>query len=237
MKVSVIVPTYNEERLLPRCLESLVAQPPGVSCEIIVTDGGSSDSTLRVAERYTQLLIRRDRPNLAQQLNAAAAAATGDTLLFLHADTTLPANALPHLAALPQDIVGGAFTMQVSGDRTFYRVLSWGGNAFCRLTRIYFGDRGMFVRARVFQQMDGFADLPIMTDVDFSKRLRRHGKTVLLPGPLRSSGRKFDHERPWRTLYLIFYALMAFELGVDPQRIKAKYYGAKRGEPGGSRSG
>jgi len=229
MKVSVIIPTYNEERLLPLCLESLVAQPEAGSCEIIVADGGSSDSTLRVARRYTRLIVNSKRPNLAEQLNAAAALATGRMLLFLHADTTLPANALGRLAALPQSIVGGAFTMVVTGDRPFYRILSWGGDLFCRLTRVYFGDRGIFVRARVFRQMGGFADLPIMTDVEFSKRLRRHGRTVLLPGPVRSSGRKFDHEGPWRTLSLIFYALIAFELGVDPQRIRSKYYGAKRG--------
>ena len=86
--------------------------------------------------------------------------------------------------------------MEVAGHRPFYRLLSWGGNLYCRLTGTYFGDRGIFVRTAVFKELGGFADLPIMTDVDFSRRPKNRGRTVLLPGPILSSSRKFDKEIP-----------------------------------------
>ena len=223
--ISIIVPTHNEEMLLPSCLDRVFCQK-GVY-QVIISDGGSTDRTLEIARRYTDLVVARERPNLAKQLNAGAALATGNILLFLHADSLLPSDSVVRLEALPARVAGGAFTMEVAGHRPFYRLLSWGGNLYCRLTGTYFGDRGIFVRSAVFQKMGGFADLPIMTDVEFSRRLKNWGRTVLLPGPILSSSRKFDRENPWRTLSLIIYALIAFRLKVDPVKIKEKYYGKK----------
>ena len=223
--ISVIVPTYNEEKLLPRCLESIVNQQK--ECQLIVVDGASEDNTLQVARHYADRVIILNKPNLAKQLNAGAEAASGDILLFLHADSFLFPGCLSRLECLPEKIVGGAFTMRLAENRFFFRILSLGGNVFCRFTGIYFGDRGIFVRAAILNQTGGFAELP-MTDVDFSQRLKGQGKTVLLPGPVISSSRKFEKESPWRSLYLIFYALIAFKLKVDPVKIKETYYGEKQ---------
>ncbi len=223
--ISVIVPTCNEEQLLPGCLDSVSSQ--GVDCQLIVSDGGSTDDTLKIGRRYTDLVITRARPNLAKQLNAGASLASGHILLFLHADSRLFSGCLARLECLPEKIVGGAFTMQLGGNRLFYRLLALGGNMYCRFSRTYFGDRGIFVRTRVFNQMGGYAELPIMSDVEFSRRLKSQGKTVLLPGQFISSSRKFEQERAWRSLYLIFYALIAFRLKVDPAKIKNMYYGKK----------
>lgn len=220
--ISIIVPTCNEEMLLPSCLDRVFSQKG--EYQVIISDGGSTDRTLEIARRYTGLVVARERPNLAGQLNAGAALAAGNILLFLHADSLLPSGSVARLEALPDRVAGGAFTMEVTGHRPFYRLLSWGGNLYCRLTGTYFGDRGIFVRSAVFQEMGGFADLPIMTDVEFSRRLKDWGRTVLLPGPIMSSSRKFDRENPWRTLYLIIYALIAFRLKVDPVKIKERYY-------------
>jgi rSAM/selenodomain-associated transferase 2 len=220
--ISVIVPTYNEEQFLPICLDSVRQQKQ--RCELIITDGGSSDGTIEIARLYTDLIVRNERADLASQLNAGAAAAHGDILLFLHADSRLTADCLLRLSSLPGDVIGGAYSMQVEGKRFFYRILSVGGNIYCRLTGTFFGDRGIFVRRDAFLKLGGYRKLPIMTDVDFSHRLREVGKTKMLPGPLITSGRKFDKEKPWRTLYLIMYALVAFSLRVDLQRVKDKYY-------------
>ena len=224
-KISVIVPTHNEETQLPDCLESVLSGQADL--ELVVVDGASEDDTLQVARRYTGNIIALERGDLSAQLNAGAAAATGDILLFLHADSRLTPGALGRLKDIPWDIVGGAFTMQLEGSRFFYRLLSLGGNLYCHLTGTYFGDRGIFARTSAFRKLGGFADLPIMADVDFSRRLRSLGKTVLLKGPVVNSSRKFDQESPWRTLYLIVYALLAYRFKVDPEKIKEKYYSSR----------
>jgi len=223
--ISVIVPTHNEEKLLPSCLESVVTQQG--KYQLIVSDGASTDNTLQTARRYTNLVVTLNRPDLAGQLNAGAAAASGNKLLFLHADSFLSPGCISRLERLPANFVGGSFTMQVEGRRFFYRLFSLGGNLYCRLSGTHFGDRGIFVRTGVFKELGGFARLPIMTDVDFSQRLKSKGKTALLKGPVISSSRKFEKESAWRSLYLIFYALIAFKLNVDPLIIKEKYYSKK----------
>ncbi len=216
--ISVIVPTHNEEALLPACLESITCQQ--ADKEIIVVDGASNDRTLKLARSCADKVISLDKAGLPAQLNADANQARGEILLFLHADCRLAPGSLDRLKALSPRIVGGAFTMQLDGKKIHYRVLSLGGNIYCRFTGTYFGDRGMFVRASVFRDLGGFAALPIMADVDFSHRLRGAGKRLLLKGPVISSTRKFDDESPWRNLYLIIYALLAFRFRVDPGRIK-----------------
>ena len=220
--ISVIVPAQNEEKLLPACLESIACQQADL--EVIVVDGGSTDRSVQIARRYANKVIVLDKADLPAQLNTGAAQAKGEILLFLHADCRLTPGCLDRLQSIPAHVVGGAFTMQLDGKRFYYRLLSLGGNIYCRLTGTYFGDRCMFVRAPVFRELGGFASMPIMADVDFSHRLKRAGKSVLLKGPVISSSRKFDREGPLRNLYLIFYALLAFRFGVDPGKIKEKYY-------------
>ncbi len=224
--ISVIVPAQNEEKLLPACLESIVCHQADL--EVIVVDGGSTDRTVQIARRYTDKVIVLDKADLPAQLNAGAAQAKGEIFLFLHADCRLAPGCLDRLPSIPPRVVGGAFTMQLDGDRLHYRLLSLGGNIYCRLTGTYFGDRGMFVRAPVFYKLGGFASMPIMADVDFSRRLKRAGKSTMLKGPVISSSRKFDREGSLRNLYLIIYALVAFRFGVNPDEIKEKYYHQKK---------
>jgi len=223
--ISVIVPTHNEEDLLPECLESVLNERADL--QLVIVDGASSDKTLQVARRYTGEVISLAKADLSAQLNTGAAAADGDILLFLHADSRLTPGLLSRLMEMPEDVIGGAFTMQLEGSRLFYRLLSLGGNLYCRLTGTYFGDRAIFVRTSAFRELGGFMPLPIMADVDFSRRLRTMGKTALLKGPVINSSRKFDHESPWRTLYLIIFALLAYRLNIDPEKIKEKYYSSR----------
>lgn len=220
--ISVIVPTRNEEELLPRCLESVLSEKEEI--ELIVVDGNSSDRSLEVARSYTDQVLALKNSDLAAQLNAGADIAGGDTLLFLHADSSLRPGAIAQLKKISAKVVGGAFRMQLDDNRFFYRLLSLGGNLYCRFTGTYFGDRGIFVRSSIFKKIGGFSPLPIMADVEFSRRLKSYGKTVLLEGPVISSSRKFDREGALHTLYLIIYALVAYRLGVSPECIKEKYY-------------
>lgn len=225
MKISVIIPTYNEENYLARCIESVRAQ--NYPAEIIVSDGGSEDSTLAIAQNFSATLIAIGEKNLGKQLNTAAVIAKGEVILFLHADSLLTTGIFKQIVlCLKQaEYIGGAFKMKLSGEQIFYRILEAGGDLYCRLTNTYFGDRGIFIRTSAFRQMGGFKELPIMTDVEFSRRMNSVGKTAFLPGPVISSSRKFDYEGPLHTLYKILWALTAYRLGYPPEQIREKYYG------------
>lgn len=227
MKISVIIPAYNEESCLSHCIESIRAQ--NHPAEIIVTDGGSEDSTRNLARRLSVKVIDIGKKNLGLQLNRAAAIAKGETLLFLHADSLLTAGIFKQIESyLKQDeYIGGAFRMKLTGKRSFYRFLEAGGDFYCRMTKSYFGDRGIFIRPSAFKQMEGFRELAIMTDVEFSRRMNCIGKTAFLPGPIISSSRKFDSEGSVNTLSKILWALLAYRLGYPPEKIRGKYYGGK----------
>jgi uncharacterized protein len=227
VKISVIIPTYNEESCLAHCIESVRAQ--NCPTEIIVTDGGSEDNTRAMAHKLSVKVIENGEKNLGLQLNRAATVAKGETLLFLHADSLLTAGIFEQVeSCLKQtELIGGAFRMKLAGKRSFYRFLEAGGDLYCRLTKTYFGDRGIFIRASAFKQMGGFKELAIMTDVEFSRRMNRTGKTAFLPGPIISSSRKFDSEGSINTLVKILWALLAYRLGCPPEKIRDTYYGNK----------
>jgi len=227
MKISVIIPAYNEESCLAHCIESVRTQ--NHPAEIIVTDGGSEDSTITMARKLSAEVIEIGERNLGKQLNRAAAIAKGEILLFLHADSMLASGIFEQIeASLNQkEYIGGAFRMKLTGKRAFYRFLEAGGDLYCRMTKTYFGDRGIFIRASVFKQMEGFGELAIMADVEFSRRMNSLGKTVFLPGPIISSSRKFDNEGSMNTLFKISWALLAYRLGYPPEKISEKYYGCK----------
>ncbi len=225
MEISVIIPTYNEENYLLCCIESIRAQNHPV--EIIVSDGGSEDGTLAIAHRDSEKVVVVDEKNLGKQLNTAAAIAKGESLLFLHADSLLTAGIFEQIeSSLKQaENIGGAFKMKLTGKRNFYRILEAGGDLYCRLAKTYFGDRGIFIQTSAFKQLGGFKELPIMADVEFSRRMNSIGKTAFLPGPLITSSRKFDDEGIFRVLYKIFWALLAYRLGYPLEKIREKYYG------------
>jgi rSAM/selenodomain-associated transferase 2 len=227
MKISVIIPAYNEESCLAHCIESVRSQ--NHPAEIIVTDGGSEDSTRTMARNLSVKVIDIGERNLGKQLNKAAAIAKGEIILFLHADSLLTSGIFEQIeASLNQkEYIGGAFRMKLTGKRSFYRFLEAGGDLYCQLTKTYFGDRGIFIRASVFKQMEGFREMAIMADVEFSRRMNSLGKTAFLPGPIISSSRKFDSEGSVNTLSKILWALLAYRLGYPPEKIREKYYGCK----------
>ncbi len=223
--ISVIIPVTDEEKFIGRCIDSVRKQ--NADFEIIAVDGGSDDGTLEIAESRVDRVITSDYKNLAYQLNLGARSSGGDILLFLHADCVLPDNALEKIEdhfGGDGTAVGGAFTMKVEGSRFFYRILSLGGNIYSKVTGTYFGDRAIFAKKDVFVKLSGFKDVPIMSDVDFSRRMKRAGITRMLEGPVISSGRKFDSEPFWHVIYLIFWSLSAFNHGIEPGIIDKKYY-------------
>ena len=197
--ISVIIPAVNEAETLGATLTSVRAQT--APCEIIVVDAQSTDETLALARRADARVVLSSRRQRAAQLNLGAQQARGGTLLFLHADTILPARSLDHIIDALQDrgIIGGAFTRRYASPSLTLR-------ATCGLARLrnrtigwHLGDQAMFVRRMAFFQLGGFRDADRFEDLDFSRRLRAFGRTVTLRPCVTSSARRFDRSGPART--------------------------------------
>lgn len=221
--VSVIIPALNEEALLADCLKSL----SGEGCEIIVVDGGSTDRTIAVAQAFGATVIRLGQANRARQMNAGAKIAQGELLLFFHADSRLSRGGIAALqkAMARPHVAGGAFSLRFFPEEPFYSWLAVGANAFCRLTKMMFGDRGMFIRASLFRQIGPFPEQAIMEDAALATAVRKAGNIVILPNAVYTSARKHQKETKLQAVYRTLWAYAAYRLGVSPEKIKARYYG------------
>jgi rSAM/selenodomain-associated transferase 2 len=233
MKVSVIIPALNEEAALPAAIRS--AREAGAD-EVVVVDGGSTDSTVETARPLADIVLRRP-PGRAAQMNAGASSSSGDILLFLHADTVLPPGSVGEVrAAVRQSgFLGGAFSVRlsVSPSASAYRrgVLRLAGRLIgvrSMLFRAFTGDQGIFARRDAFEEVGGFPDMPLMEDVEFSRRLTRAGKTILLPERITTSGRRWEAFGPARTILLMWGLRLAYRMGMAPARC-AEIYGWSRG--------
>ncbi len=185
--ISVIIPALNEELALPRTLASVAAQD--WPHEIIVSDGGSTDCTLAVAQETGVQWLRAPRGRGAQ-MNAGARLAHGEWLLFLHADTCLPDGALQAIRSLPPHVEAGCFHQAFSAEHPLLRVVSRLHNWRCKRTHIIYGDQAMFVRRRVFEALRGFPETDL-EDVKFSEQLRQHTVPVMLSATVATDARKF----------------------------------------------
>jgi rSAM/selenodomain-associated transferase 2 len=214
--ISVVIPTLDEELALPATLAALRRQ--NMPFEVVVVDGVSSDKTLDIAgeaagddPRWRILTAPRGR---ARQLNAGAELATGDWLLFLHADTILPEDGLARIEGQPSAVEAGCFRHRFSGPGVGLRVLTWFHNRRFRVTRVIYGDQAMFIRRSLFLSLGGFPDRP-MEDIAFSLRLREVTKPVMLDAAVTTDSRKFEQMGRWRALYRAVSLLIRFRLGRD----------------------
>ncbi len=210
--ISIIIPALDEERSLPRTLAGLQRQCG--EFEIIVVDGGSSDQTREIAVAAPRVRLVASRRGRAAQMNAGARAASGEMLLFLHADTTLPQDAITMLNALlvREDCVWGGFRHRFSGDDWRLRLISRLHNWRCRLSRVFYGDQAMFVRSKVFQAQGGFPELPILEDVVMSEKLLTAAPPLLLDSCVVTDSRKFLRMGVWRSLGRVFVIMLCHRL-------------------------
>ena len=225
--ISIVIPTLDEAWHLPHLLTDLRAG--GAAAEIIVVDGGSTDETRAIARQMGAGVIRAARGR-GHQIAAGAASASGDTLLFLHADTRFPPGGLTRigelLAARPE-AVGGNFRLDFDGatdfDAWLRRFYAW-----IRAKGFYYGDSGIFVRRAVYERLGGMRPIALMEDYDFVRRLERAGPTICIDDPpLVTSSRRFTGRSPAAIVFgwLEIHAL--FHLGVSPDRLARLYYGGK----------
>ena len=225
MRLSIIIPTLNEAANIEATLRPLQALRAR-DTEIIVVDGGSGDGTRELAAPLVDRVMH-SAPGRATQMNAGANAASGDTLLFLHADSLLPerADELIDKALSVPHAQWGRFDVCIVGKHLMFPVIAWFMNQRSRLTGIATGDQGIFIHRLAFARLGGFPDQPLMEDIEFSVRMGRVTLPVFISARLTTSGRRWEKHGIWRTIWLMWRLRWQYSRGVSAAEIHRAYYG------------
>lgn len=212
--VSIVMPAYNEERALPGTLDALFGQSG--KYEVLVVDGGSCDRTIEIARSFPDVRIIVAPKGRASQMNAGAGQARGEWLLFLHADTVLPAGAIERLNGMEADISvqAGGFRHRFSGDDWRLKLISSLNNVRCVRSRVIYGDQALFIRRKLFERLGGFPNQPILEDIAFCERLSTVTTPLLLSPPVVTDARKFVKMGIWTSFLRVLTIILHVELGI-----------------------
>ena len=221
MNISVIVPVLNEEKSIAATLQALARLQP---YETIVVDGVSEDRTAEIAAEFGVKVIPSERGR-ARQMNRGAREASGDVLLFLHADTRLPSTAFSDIAGAMGDprYVGGRFDVELDGKHWLLPLVGRLISYRSRLSKVATGDQAQFARRAVFQRMGGFEDIPLMEDIAFCRTLKRLGEVACLRSRVVTSARRWEVDGVWRTIFRMWTLKLLYLTGVSPARLKQFY--------------
>ena len=218
MLVSIIIPTLNEAAVVAAALEN--ADGLSGDKEVIVADGSSTDRTVEIASRQAKVVSGpRGR---AVQMNSGAAAARGDVLLFLHADTILPSDALSAIKSALSDsnVIGGRFRVKLANPGWRYRWLGWNINARDRLVGGFTGDQAIFVRREVFQTMGGYREAGLMEDLDFARRMDRAGNVARMPQYVTTSARRWEKGGLIKTVFSMGVLRTLYYMNIPSSRLE-----------------
>ena len=224
-RISIIIPALNEAETLPLTFESILGE---LSEDIIVVDGGSQDETVKVAEALGARVIESSVQNRAYQMNLGAEQALGSILLFLHADTRLPlgyAEKIITALSVPKT-VAGAFALGIDGEQTSFRLIEKTVNWRSRFLGLPYGDQAIFLPKRLFQEIGGFVNMPIMEDFNLIQRLKRRGNIHLIPDKVITSSRRWQKLGIYRTTLTNQFIVLGYYFGVSPEML-AGWYGRK----------
>lgn len=216
------MPVFNEAKGLRTCLSQLQLSE---NEELIIVDGGSSDETMAIARTFTDKVFQT-KTGRARVMNLGASKAKGGILLFLHADCVLPDTAFHAIRqALSDDgVAAGAFYLSIDHGGASFRIIEAAANMRSRLTRLLYGDQGMFLRKKTFDRIGGFADIPLMEDIEISKRLKKEGRILFTDPPIKVSPRRWTDEgilyttlRDWAIAFCYTF------LKVSPEKLIKHY--------------
>ena len=225
MKLSVVMPALNEAAGIAATLQAL-APLREAGHELIVVDGGSTDATAALAAPLASHVLHSEAGR-ARQMNAGAAVARGEVLLFLHADTRLPAGAATATTAISQALQRGAlwgrFDVHIEGRSRWLPLVAFMMNWRSRLSGIATGDQALFVQTALFRELGGYAPLPLMEDIELTRRLRERGRPACLRERVRTSGRRWDTRGAWPTIWLMWRLRWRYWRGTPAEELARAY--------------
>jgi rSAM/selenodomain-associated transferase 2 len=223
--LSIIIPVLYEQEIINHTLAGLHFPDSRYTCEVIVADGDPRGSTIR-AIRNRDVIRLTAMMGRGSQMNAGARIAQGRVLLFLHADTTIPTHAPERImeACASPAIVGGAFDLSIASSVLMLRIIARAASLRSRLTRIPYGDQAIFIKKSFFTMFDGFAQIPIMEDIELMRRIRRAGhRIIILPDRVSTSARRWEKNGICFTSIRNLIISTFYYLGVSPERLKRFY--------------
>jgi len=221
MKFSIIIPTLNEEKTIASFL--LALQPLRDNCEIIVADATEGQPIANGPYAHLADKIITSTKGRARQMNLGASQANGDILIFLHADTYLPDNALQLIEQHLGDRQWGRFDIQLSGDHFMLKIIAWMMNRRSRLTGIATGDQTIFTTKEAFAAVGHYPEIALMEDIALSKALKKLSPPLCLNAKVTSSGRRWEHFGVYRTILLMWTLRLRYFFNTDPQRLAELY--------------
>jgi rSAM/selenodomain-associated transferase 2 len=223
LQISIVIPVLNEAEHLSAKL--LALQVLRDRCQLIVVDGGSDDSSATLAEPLVDKLILSSRGR-ARQMNAGAAQADAEILLFLHADTRLPEQAIHWIIqALAQGYQWGRFDVAFDSPKPVFKLIAFMMNQRSRLTGMATGDQALFMTRAAFTAVGGFPEIALMEDIAISRQLKKIGKPACIKDKVITAARRWQQHGIGKTIVLMWWLRLAYFLGADPDDLAERYYG------------
>jgi rSAM/selenodomain-associated transferase 2 len=225
-RISIIIPVLNEVKNIQVAIDSIF---PSENTEVIVVDGGSTDGTIEVVKELGVMLFY-SIAGRANQMNLGAKNATGDILVFLHADTQLPVGYDELIRATLGDVcrsneypIAGAFDLEIDDRSRHFRWVEWGVKYRSRFLKMPYGDQAIFIRAKVFDEIGGFPDLPIMEDFELMRQLQKLGPVAIIEQPVITSARRWLQQGIFKTTLINQLMILGYLMGVDLDRLVRLY--------------
>lgn len=225
MKISVVVPIFNEESTILDTLNILDGLEGDK--EIVLVDGGSTDKTVDLIGNRAKLV--KSPKGRAKQMNHGSAVTTGEAILFLHCDSKVEKSVLKGIskALIDTKVVGGGCKLEIDDPRLIFKIIAFGSNLRPKMSGIFFGDQGIFVRREVFDKIGGFPDIELMEEWEFCRKLKRVGKLVQISERIFTSARRWHKNGIWKTIWLMHKLKVLYLRGVEPEELNRIYRDAR----------